>query len=98
MKKFIILLSIVTLITASFVWVRLKIVSISYDINSLHKKENELKESNQTLQTKINTLKSPERLEKIAKLYFNMNQPKPHQIITLESKTTNATKVKTHEP
>lgn len=75
-----------TLLTCAFVWVRLQIVSISYDINELGRQERMLRDDVNQLTLKINEAKSPQRLEQIARHKFNMQPPRPDQNILLSGK------------
>ncbi|MBI3544763.1 MAG: cell division protein FtsL [Deltaproteobacteria bacterium] len=72
-----------TLLTCAFVWVRLQIVSISYDINELEKRERSTRDECSKLTLQINEAKSPQRLEHIARLKLGMHPPRPDQNIVL---------------
>ena len=89
MKKFnrpIFLIFGVTLCTFSLVWTRLRIVSISYDINSLSQVEKKLREECSSITLKINEARSPHRLESLAQSKFHLAPPKPGQLIVLKEK------------
>ena len=77
-------LIITTILTCAFVWVRLQIVNISYDINKLNKAERILQEEVNSLTLRIDKAKSPSRLERLAKLKFKMHPPNPSQVIVLK--------------
>ena len=83
--KHIVMLITATLMTFAFVWVRLQIVSISYEINALSQNEKNLREECNTLSLKISEAKSPQRLEHLAKTKFNMQPARVDQIVTLRS-------------
>lgn len=80
------LLFIGTIMTFAFVWVRLQIVSISYDINELAKHERALREECNNLSLRINEARSPRRLEHIAATKFNMSAPRAGQVILMDAK------------
>ncbi|MEW6056714.1 MAG: cell division protein FtsL [Bdellovibrionota bacterium] len=80
------IIALVTAMTFAFVWVRLRIVSTSYDINTLSKQERSLREECNTLSLKINEAKSPRRLEQLAATKFKMGPPRPGQVVLLEEK------------
>lgn len=80
------LLFLGTIMTCAFVWVRLQIVSISYDINELAKQERVIREECNSLNLRINEARSPRRLEHIAATKFNMSAPRAGQVILMESK------------
>lgn len=75
-----------TILTFAFVWVRLKIVSISYEIHDLQAKERTLREECNTLSFKIHEARSPRRLEGIARSNFKMHPPRTDQIIVLRDR------------
>ena len=77
---------VLTAITCSFVWVRLQIVSISYDIHELEQKERTLKEDISALQYRINQAKAPAKLEYLARSRFHMQPQTPSQTIILTEK------------
>lgn len=81
--KYILAIIATTALTFSFVWVRLQIVSISYEINELSKKEKAIREDCSSLTLRINQAKSPQRLEHLAGARFNMHPPKASQLIIL---------------
>lgn len=76
-------LILATVLTCAFVWVRLQIVSISYDINTLAAKERVLREDCNALTLRINEKKSPRQLEQLAAAKFKMASPRPDQLIQL---------------
>ena len=77
------LVVLVTLCTCAFVWVRLQIVNISYDIQGLKNQEKELKEDCNKLTLQIDEARSPQRLEKLARDRFDMHAPRADQTIVL---------------
>lgn len=79
-----ILLILGTIVTFSFVWVRLQIVSISYEINELTKQEIALREECNAYSLKINEAKSPQKLEHVAKTKFKMFPPRADQLVFLK--------------
>jgi cell division protein FtsL len=72
-----------TVFTCAFVWVRLQIISISYDINELTKQERFLREECNHLSLQINEVRSPAKLERLAANKFKMMPPRAEQLITL---------------
>lgn len=78
-------IAIVTVLTGAFVWVRLEIIRTSYDIHEFEKKEMTLREDCNALTLAIDQVKSPQKLEHLAREKFNMQAPKPNQLIVLKS-------------
>jgi cell division protein FtsL len=77
---------VATLATLSFVTVRLDIVKSSYKIHELEVKQKALQDEIGTLNAKINSDRSPEKLERIARRNLSMQPPDPGQIYVLRVK------------
>lgn len=85
MKKIhIILILITTIATFAFVSVRLDIVKSSYKINHLKQTQQDLRDEIGSLNAKLNSIRSPERLESIAKKRLGMHPPVPSQVVLLK--------------
>ena len=84
--KHIALIVLATVMTCAFVWVRLQIVSISYDINELAKQEKTIREECNNLILRINEARSPRRLEHLATSKFDMAAPHAGQVILMNDK------------
>jgi len=67
-----------------YLWSGFKQIQIGYEISKLKKKEMHLKDINRKLRLEISVLKSPQRLERIAKERFGFKPPDPDQIIVLK--------------
>lgn len=85
-KKYLLWITLGTAMTFSLVWIRLKIVNISYEIHELKKQEKALQEETFQLTLKYNEARSPYRLEKIAAKKFKMQPARPDQWVVLRSK------------
>lgn len=72
-----------TLLTSAFVWVRLQIVGISYDIHELQSRERALREENNALSLKVHEARAPYRLESLARARFGMQAPRADQVVEL---------------
>ena len=75
-----------TVLTCAFVWVRLQIVSISYEIGELGKQERVARDECNKLTLQINEAKSPQKLEKVARVKLGMEPPRSDQTILLSTK------------
>lgn len=80
-KEFSILMLIFLTCALFFVWSRIGVVRHGYEIANLMKDRERLLETQKALQIEVATLKSPVRLEDIAKNDFHMARPESHQII-----------------
>lgn len=76
-------LILITILTCAFVWVRLRIVSIGYEIHELENHERSAVNACNQLRVKINEAKSPKKLEQLARTKFDMQPPAPNQTIVL---------------
>ncbi len=82
-RKHFLILFAVTLMTGAFVWVRLNIVSTSYEINALAKTEKDLRDECNSLTLKINEAKSPQKLVQLATGKFGLKNPRADQVILI---------------
>lgn len=69
------------------VWIRLTVVKTTYELNQANKTLHNLKLEKEQLELKLAQLRSPRRLESLAKQKFNLNPPSPNQIIPLKETT-----------
>jgi cell division protein FtsL len=86
-SKYISLLIIVlVLLTASlvFVWSHVRLTELKYHIAKEISVKESLSEENRKLKIEIASLKSPHRLEKIARDKFGMTYPEREQVIFLK--------------
>lgn len=66
-----------------YVWSRIQVIQLGYEISNALKKERVLTEANKKLRLEIATLKSYARIEKIAAEELRMIKPKPDQVIVI---------------
>ena len=66
-----------------YVWSRIQVIRLGYDISSALKEEKALIEVNKRLRLEIATLKSYARIEKLAAEELGMSKPKPGQVIVI---------------
>jgi cell division protein FtsL len=78
-------LAVALLVAVLFVylWSRLMMVNIGYDISKVNLKREALIESNRRLSIEMERLRSPERIEAIALNRLDLIHPKREQIIRL---------------
>jgi len=86
MKKFFPLWTIPVLIAFAFatVWLRLTVVQTTYELNQANKTLHNLKLENEKLELKVAQLRSPRRLEALAKRKFKLNPPTPDRMIQIK--------------
>jgi cell division protein FtsL len=66
-----------------YVWSRIQVIQLGYDISNALKEEKVLIEANKKLRLEIATLKSYVRIEKFATEELRMGKPKPGQVIVI---------------
>ena len=66
-----------------YVWSRIQVIRLGYEISSALKEERALTEANKKLRLEIATLKSYVRIEKLAVEELRMVKPKPEQVIVI---------------
>lgn len=69
----------------SSVWLRLQVVRTSYEINQQDKLIKNLLLEKETLEAELARLKSPERLERLAKSEFQMEQASVNRILSVKA-------------
>ena len=86
MKQFFPLWTIPVLIAFAFatVWIRLNVVQTTYEVDQANKTLHNLKLENEKLELKVAQLRSPRRLEMIAKNKFKLSPPTPEKQIQLK--------------
>lgn len=67
-----------------YVWSRIQVIRLGYEISSALKEEKALDEANKRLRLEIATLKSYARIEKFAMEELRMIKPKPKQVIVIQ--------------
>ncbi len=66
-----------------YVWSRIQVIRLGYEISSALKEEKALTEVNKRLRLEIATLKSYARIERLAVEELRMAKPKPEQVIVI---------------
>ncbi len=80
--RYLFALLVLTFICSLFyIWSRMQIVNIGYEINHEMKNKERLIEENKRLSLELATLKSPVRLEALAKSDYQMDLPRQSQIL-----------------
>jgi cell division protein FtsL len=66
-----------------YVWSRIQVIHLGYEISNALKEERAFTEANKKLRVEIATLKSYTRIEKFAMEELRMAKPKPEQVIVI---------------
>lgn len=78
--RLIVALAVVTLLLL-YVWQRVDLVRVGYDIQQLKARHNALERENLELRVKVSTLTSPERIARLASEKLNMRRPQPGEVV-----------------
>lgn len=66
-----------------YVWSRIQVIQLGYEISNALKDERDLRETNKKLRLEISTLKSYSRIERYAVEELKMAKPNPEQVIII---------------
>jgi len=77
---FVVVLMIVALF---FVWSRLEVVNLEYDISTFENRLRSLKQESKQLKLEAASLRSPARIEQMARAKLGLRLPTPEQVMTV---------------
>jgi cell division protein FtsL len=70
------------------VWVRLAMIRTTYAISQTDREMNRVRQDRELLQLKTSALRSPRRLEVLARTRFGLSQPRTDQVIHFKKTET----------
>ncbi len=77
------LLAVGMLVALLFVWARIQVIQLGYEVSRVRKDVTELADQRDTLQAEIAELRTPERLTKVASERFDMRLPMGDEVVVL---------------
>lgn len=77
------LLAVGMLVALLFVWARIQVIQLGYEVSRVRKDVTELADQRDTLQAEIAELRTPERLTKVASERFGMRLPMGDEVVVL---------------
>jgi len=77
------LLACVMLIALLFVWTRIQVIQLGYEVSRVRKEVTDLMRQRDMLQSEIGQLKTPDRLSKVAAERFGMRLPMGDEVVLL---------------
>lgn len=77
---------VMVLLAIGTVWLRLAIVRTTYAINETERQAKQLRQAHEEMGLKMAGLRSPRRLEGLAKTKFGLGTPRSDQVIHLGSR------------
>ncbi|MFH1653297.1 MAG: cell division protein FtsL [Pseudomonadota bacterium] len=69
------ILLIVVVFALTYVWTRIKVIQLSYDVTRLQGEINRFEQEELKFESEVARLKAPGRLDQIARSYFGMRPP-----------------------
>ena len=82
--RLIVLSMVVLMLSLFYIWSRVEVVKMGYEIGSLIKTQKDLKAQNQKLKLELSVLKAPERIEALAIEKLKMNWPSADKTYSLQ--------------
>lgn len=74
-------ITVVVVMAIGTVWLRLAIVRTTYSINQSDREIKQLHQALQQMELKVTGLRSPRRLEVLARSRFGLTQPRSDQVV-----------------
>lgn len=82
-----ILATVGVLAALTYVWIRIQVIQLGYEVSRLRKETTDLKEERNLIKAEVEALKSPSRLEVIARERFGMRLPQGDEIVFVDRDT-----------
>lgn len=79
------LLAMAIIFSLLYVWVRIQVIEMGYELSRIRKETADLNEQKNRLKAEVETLKAPSRLEPFAKEKFGMRFPQSNEIVYVTS-------------
>lgn len=83
-KQALSLLAVGVILLLVYVWTRVQVLQLGYEVSKIRKETTELAQQRDLLGSDVATLKSPDRLSKIATELFGMRLPGGDEVVILE--------------
>lgn len=64
-----------------FVWVRVQVIQLGYEVSKIRKETRDLTELKNKLRSEVGALKSPARIETIAREQYGMRLPQTSEVV-----------------
>lgn len=77
-------ISLLLVVSLFFVWSRVQVTSLEYEISQLESSLRGVRQETSTLRLEAASLSSPERIERVARKELNLRLPSAEQVITVE--------------
>ncbi len=77
-------IALLLLVSLFFVWSRVQVTSLEYEISQLETHLRDLRQETSNLRLEAASLSSPERIERVAKRDLHLRLPAADQVITVD--------------
>lgn len=77
-------IAILLAVSLFFVWSRIQVVNLAYDISSLEGRLRGMQQETQRLRLEAASLRNPGRIERVAQNELGLRLPAPEQVITVD--------------
>jgi cell division protein FtsL len=77
-------IGLVLAVSLFFVWSRVQVTGLEYEISQLESNLRELQHETSNLRLEAASLSSPERIERVARKELNLHLPSAEQVITVD--------------
>lgn len=77
------LVAVAVVFMLAFVWIRIRVIQLGYEVSKIRRETSELRQQKNRLEAEVEALKSPSRIEVIAKERFGMRLPQYGEIVSV---------------
>ena len=77
-------ISLLLMVSLFFVWSRVQVTSLEYEMSQLESKLRGLRQEASNLSLEAASLRDPERIERVARKELNLRLPSSEQVITVD--------------
>lgn len=77
-------ISLLLVASLFFVWSRVQVTSFEYDLSQMESTLREMQQETASLRLEAASLRSPERIERVARNELGLRLPSPEQVITVD--------------
>lgn len=72
------------LLALAYVWIRIQVIQLGYEVSKIRRETTELKEQKNMIGAEVEKLKSPTRIELVARDNFGMRLPLSDEVVIVE--------------
>lgn len=84
-RRIVLLLTAAAIVAIAFVWTRVKVIQLGYEVTRLHRDVAQLTEQRLQREAELGRLTSPDRLERVARERLGMRLPQGNEIVFVTS-------------